>query len=139
MVGEWIRLCEYVSNSLVLFAEGRFTIPEFVSDGARDLLKAMLVVDPVKRITIAEIRQSSWFQTDLPDYLRPLPELEEEFALSRLDRDIVRQLQDKMLLSEDVIRASISKKPIESTPEERSIRVAYQLAWDSRHILSGGE
>jgi carbon catabolite-derepressing protein kinase len=33
----------------------------------------MLVVDPVKRITIAEIRQLPWFKQNLPAYLRPLP------------------------------------------------------------------
>lgn len=33
----------------------------------------MLVVDPVKRITVAEIRQLPWFQQNLPVYLQPLP------------------------------------------------------------------
>lgn len=33
----------------------------------------MLVVDPVKRITIPEIRQLPWFNIDLPSYLRPFP------------------------------------------------------------------
>lgn len=33
----------------------------------------MLVVDPVKRITIPEIRQLPWFNVDLPSYLRPFP------------------------------------------------------------------
>jgi len=33
----------------------------------------MLVVDPVKRITIPEIRQHRWFQTHLPRYLGVAP------------------------------------------------------------------
>lgn len=33
----------------------------------------MLVVDPVKRITIPEIRQHRWFQTHLPRYLAVAP------------------------------------------------------------------
>ena len=33
----------------------------------------MLVVDPVHRITVAEIRQLPWFNENLPDYLHPLP------------------------------------------------------------------
>ncbi len=35
----------------------------------KDLLTAMLIVDPLKRITIPEIRQHSWFQMNLPKYL----------------------------------------------------------------------
>lgn len=33
----------------------------------------MLIVDPVKRITISEIRSLHWFQTNLPRYLQILP------------------------------------------------------------------
>lgn len=33
----------------------------------------MLIVDPVKRITIPEIRQHRWFQTHLPRYLAVSP------------------------------------------------------------------
>lgn len=35
----------------------------------------MLVVNPVNRITVAEIRQDPWFKHNLPEYLRP-PEAE---------------------------------------------------------------
>lgn len=35
----------------------------------------MLVVNPVNRITVAEIRQDPWFGRSLPDYLRT-PEVE---------------------------------------------------------------
>ena len=34
----------------------------------------MLVVDPMKRITIPEIRFHTWFQQKLPAYLRHPPE-----------------------------------------------------------------
>ncbi|KAL5703981.1 cAMP-dependent protein kinase [Ranunculus cassubicifolius] len=52
-----------------------FTIPRHVSDGARDLIKRMLVVDPMKRMTILDIRQHPWFQVHLPQYMDlPSPE-----------------------------------------------------------------
>lgn len=35
---------------------GAFTLPTHLSGGARDLLRRMLTVDPLRRITIAEIR-----------------------------------------------------------------------------------
>jgi carbon catabolite-derepressing protein kinase len=34
----------------------------------------MLVVDPLKRITIPEIRKMKWFEENLPAYLHPLPD-----------------------------------------------------------------
>ena len=37
--------------------------------GARDLIPRMLLVDPLKRITIPEIRQHPWFTLHLPRYL----------------------------------------------------------------------
>jgi len=41
--------------------------------GARDLIPRMLLVDPMKRVTIPEIRQHSWFIAKLPRYLAVPP------------------------------------------------------------------
>lgn len=59
----------------VMHKDGVFHIPSHVSEPARHLLKRMLEVDPLKRCTIAEIRQMPFFQENLPRYLQPLPEL----------------------------------------------------------------
>lgn len=53
--------------------EGIYTLPSHLSTETKELLSRMLVVDPVKRITISEIRQLPWFNVDLPSYLRPFP------------------------------------------------------------------
>lgn len=37
----------------------------------RDLLKRMLTVDPIKRISIDDIRKHPWFVVDLPPHLFP--------------------------------------------------------------------
>lgn len=44
-----------------------------MSPGARDLIPRMLIVDPMKRMTIPEIRQHPWFQAHLPRYLAVPP------------------------------------------------------------------
>ncbi|XP_027250167.2 serine/threonine-protein kinase SIK1 isoform X4 [Cricetulus griseus] len=44
--------------------EGRFRIPFFMSQDCETLIRRMLVVDPAKRITIAQIRQHRWMQAD---------------------------------------------------------------------------
>ncbi|XP_047419170.1 serine/threonine-protein kinase SIK1 isoform X3 [Sciurus carolinensis] len=44
--------------------EGRFRIPFFMSQDCETLIRRMLVVDPAKRITIAQIWQHRWMQAD---------------------------------------------------------------------------
>lgn len=64
---------EYIPTLFKKINSGIYTLPSYLSAEAASLLSAMLVVDPVKRITIQEIRQLPWFQKDLPKYLYPLP------------------------------------------------------------------
>lgn len=45
---------------------GQFELPLHLSLKARDLLKRMLTVDPLSRITIAEIREHQWFSLHVP-------------------------------------------------------------------------
>lgn len=64
---------EYIPTLFKKINSGIYSLPSYLSADAASLLSSMLVVDPVKRITITEIRQLPWFQTDLPRYLQPLP------------------------------------------------------------------
>lgn len=54
--------------------EGRFRIPYFMSQDCEILIRRMLVVDPTKRITIAQIKQHKWMQAD--------PSLQKQQSLS---------------------------------------------------------
>lgn len=65
---------DYIPNLFKKIAAGNFHMPSYISSGARRLIKAMLQVDPMQRITIPEIRQDPWFLKDLPKYLQPPPE-----------------------------------------------------------------
>ena len=64
---------DYVPSLFVKINKGIYTLPSHLSIEAKQLLSSMLVVDPVKRITIPEIMQLPWFNVDLPAYLRPFP------------------------------------------------------------------
>ncbi|XP_040912857.1 serine/threonine-protein kinase SIK1 [Toxotes jaculatrix] len=44
--------------------EGRFRIPFFMSQDCENLIRKMLVVDPAKRITMAQIKQHRWMLAD---------------------------------------------------------------------------
>jgi 5'-AMP-activated protein kinase catalytic alpha subunit len=52
---------------------GIYTLPSYLSQGARDLIPRMLLVDPMKRMTIPEIRQHAWVKSHLPRYLTVPP------------------------------------------------------------------
>jgi 5'-AMP-activated protein kinase catalytic alpha subunit len=62
---------------------GQFSMPTHLSEGARDIIGRMLVTDPLKRLTIPQIRQHPWFTTSLPVYLAvaPVAMCEEDEAL----------------------------------------------------------
>ncbi|KAL8689686.1 MAG: hypothetical protein Q9218_004698 [Villophora microphyllina] len=51
-------------------AAGNFTMPNFISGGAKQIINKMLRVNAVQRITIQEIRQNDWFNEDLEEYLK---------------------------------------------------------------------
>lgn len=44
--------------------EGRFRIPFFMSQDCENLIRKMLVVDPARRITVAQIKQHRWMLAD---------------------------------------------------------------------------
>jgi carbon catabolite-derepressing protein kinase len=62
-------LAHAASDGTDPLAGGIFSLPPFLSPGARHLLSKMLVVDSNKRISISEIRETPWFQESLPAYL----------------------------------------------------------------------
>ncbi|CAI6334180.1 unnamed protein product [Periconia digitata] len=65
---------EYIPTLFKKIAAGNYSIPNYLSSGSVNLIKRMLMVNPVHRITVAEIRQDPWFTKDLPSYLSPPPE-----------------------------------------------------------------
>jgi carbon catabolite-derepressing protein kinase len=64
---------DHIPSLFKKIESGRYTMPTHVSKEAQHVLQRMLVVDPVKRATIAEIRQMPFFTEHLPHYLQPLP------------------------------------------------------------------
>jgi carbon catabolite-derepressing protein kinase len=73
---------EYIPTLFKKIAAGSYSIPSYLSQGAVSLIKRMLMVNPVHRITIGDIRDDPWFTKDLPQYLA-LPR--EEFIDTGVD------------------------------------------------------
>ncbi|KAK4104195.1 Pkinase-domain-containing protein [Parathielavia hyrcaniae] len=62
---------EHIPTLFAKIARGSYMVPTWMSPGAANLIKKMLVVNPVQRATIDDIRQDPWFLKDLPSYLHP--------------------------------------------------------------------
>jgi carbon catabolite-derepressing protein kinase len=73
---------EYIPTLFKKIAAGNYSIPNYLSPGAVRLIRHMLQVNAVNRITIPEIRLDPWFLEDLPAYLA-LPK--EEFLDTGID------------------------------------------------------
>ncbi|KAK6469298.1 serine/threonine-protein kinase SIK2-like [Huso huso] len=58
--------------------EGRFRIPYFMSEDCEHLIRRMLVLDPSKRLTIAQIKEHKWMLLEVPV---PRPVLYQQGAL----------------------------------------------------------
>lgn len=69
---------ESIPNLFKKIKSGMYSLPTHLSQLAKNLIPRMLEVDPMKRISIAEIRLHPWFQHKLPPYLRHPPEFMEK-------------------------------------------------------------
>ncbi|KXX74405.1 Carbon catabolite-derepressing protein kinase [Madurella mycetomatis] len=82
---------EHIPTLFAKIARGSYMVPTWMSPGAAALIKKMLVVNPVQRATIEEIRQDPWFLKDLPAYLH-LPI--EEFLNTGVDPNRAIRVSD---------------------------------------------
>lgn len=103
--------------------DGDYAMPHHVTPPCRDLISKILVVDPLKRITIAEIRQHPWFQTSLPSYLSVVPDF--DFQNIQVDEQALAVLCQKMECDPETARQALERDEI------NEITVAYNLILDN--------
>ncbi|KAG8372175.1 hypothetical protein BUALT_Bualt12G0039100 [Buddleja alternifolia] len=70
---------------------GVYPVAQHLSISARDLMTKILVVDPMKRITIPEIRRHPWFQNHLPLYIAS-PSPVSSNKTEKVDIDVVKDM-----------------------------------------------
>lgn len=152
---------ESIPNLFKKIKSGMYSLPSHLSQLARNLIPRMLEVDPMKRITIPEIRLHPWFQHKLPPYLRHPPEL-----IEKQERSVDPQVIDEVmklpfhkayehlngtsshnplnnahmaqhpLISRELVEAAAA---LEDSRENdapkviRDLRVAYELILDHKH------
>ncbi|XP_074320055.1 SNF1-related protein kinase catalytic subunit alpha KIN10-like [Silene latifolia] len=121
---------ENIPNLFKKIKGGIYTLPSHLSPGARDLIPRMLVVDPMKRITIPVIRQHSWFQAHLPRYLAvPPPDTMQQ--AKKIDQDILQEVVRMGFDRNELIESLHNRLQNEGT-------VAYYLLFDNRFRAKAG-
>ncbi|KAM6498911.1 Protein kinase-like domain containing protein [Amanita muscaria] len=138
----------------VLFSkisQGNYHLPSHLSSDARNLITAMLVVDPVKRITIPEITKHAFFTTGLPRYLTPLPNpgpllgtlsslvappkaLDYEIidGLGRIEEDVVEEIANRLSgVDKDDIWECLRR---DDGVQGNAVKVAYLLLRDKHRL-----
>lgn len=148
---------ESIPNLFKKIKSGMYSLPTHLSQLAKNLIPRMLEVDPMKRITIPEIRLHPWFQHKLPPYLRHPPELMEKQERI-IDQEVIDEVMklpfhkaygnlilngmasrgvnlSGMLTRDLVERAAAMEDSRDSDAPKllRDLRCAYELILDHKH------
>ncbi|KAL3150535.1 Serine/threonine-protein kinase SIK1 [Trebouxia sp. C0010 RCD-2024] len=118
---------ENIPNLFKKIKGGIYNLPSHLSPGARDLILKMLVVDPLKRITIPEIRQHPWFNQHLPRYLAVI-QADTLATAPIIDTDMVDEVTKLGFDREEVIHSV-------KTRQQNKASVAYYLMSDNRRRM----
>nr|AFP95930.1 protein kinase AMP-activated alpha-catalytic subunit-like protein [Crassostrea gigas] len=117
---------EHVPTLFRKIKSGIFAVPDYLNKEVVSLLCLMLQVDPLKRATIAQIRDHDWFQKELPTYLFPSPQDQDA---SIVEMDVIREICEKFGVTEyEVQRALLSNDPHDQ------LNIAYHLIVDNRRL-----
>ncbi|KAL8038580.1 hypothetical protein ABFS82_11G121600 [Erythranthe guttata] len=121
---------ENIPNLFKKIKGGIYTLPSHLSGGARDLIPRMLIVDPMKRMTIPEIRAHPWFQAHLPRYLAvPPPDTVQQ--AKKIDEEVLQEVLRKGFDRNMLVDSIRNRLQNEGT-------VTYYLLLDNRFRLSSG-
>lgn len=140
---------DYIPNLFKKISQGKFSLPSYLSLDAKDLISRMLIVNPVQRITINDIRKHPWFKKDLPSYLQlpreeffdtgvdvtklpPLADLERgpaEKLQGELHDAVVGKLGSKMGYAKDDVQDALTND------EPSAIKDAYMIVRENQMMI----
>lgn len=125
---------EFIPTLFKKINGGVYSLPQYLSPGAKHLLQRMLVVNPMNRITVREIMQDKWFNVNLPAYLLPHEDSKKkkDDSSGEIDETVVGALGRTMGYDkEEVYDALNSTKSGGATSE---IRDAYELMKENKQM-----
>ncbi|KAH7815571.1 AMP-activated protein kinase [Monocercomonoides exilis] len=114
---------------------GTYTIPSYIPPDVRDLISKMLTVDPVKRITIPEIRHHPWFLKNLPDYLAMPVDDGSSHRMKQIDQTIVEEICRKLHFTQEQCVRDLQRGQSNAT----QAAVMYALLMDQKRDMMQGQ
>ncbi|KAL8471643.1 hypothetical protein ACS0TY_028417 [Phlomoides rotata] len=121
---------ENIPNLFKKIKGGIYTLPSHLSASARDLIPRMLIVDPMKRMSIPDIRAHPWFQAHLPRYLAvPPPDTSQQ--AKKIDEEILQEVI-KMGFDRTALTESLRNRV------QNEGTVTYYLLLDNRSRVTNG-
>ncbi|KAK3750532.1 hypothetical protein QZH41_018145, partial [Actinostola sp. cb2023] len=105
---------------------GVFHLPPHLNKDISGLISKTLLVDPMKRATIQDIREHDWFKKDLAPYLFPTTE---NINQRVIDNECLSQVSEKLKCPKTDIVAAI-----ESGDPHDQLRIAYDLVLDNKKM-----
>lgn len=110
---------------------GVFTIPPFLSEGSKEIIQKMLIVDPLNRITIEQIMKTEWFNTDFPDYLKK--EMSEVKG-SAINEEVAQNLIATMGYNKEEVYDILKQKYVDgsSSVDNNEIINAYEILLENK-------
>lgn len=95
---------ENITSLFKKIKEGNYNLPSFLSKGARNILKQILTVHPIKRATIDTIMKDQWYLQDIAPYLEKLAtrKLDMGEKTIHLDPSIIQKMISLNLITDEV-------------------------------------
>nr|XP_033788178.1 5'-AMP-activated protein kinase catalytic subunit alpha-1 isoform X4 [Geotrypetes seraphini]XP_033788188.1 5'-AMP-activated protein kinase catalytic subunit alpha-1 isoform X4 [Geotrypetes seraphini] len=119
---------DHVPTLFKKICDGIFYTPQYLNPSVISLLKHMLLVDPMKRATIKDIREHEWFKQDLPKYLFPE---DPAYSTNMIDDEALKEVCEKFECAEEEVLSSLY-----SRNHQDPLVVAYHLIIDNRRIMN---
>lgn len=129
---------EFIPALFKKISGGVYSIPSYLSPGAKHLLQRMLVVNPLNRVTVLEIMEDPWFTIGIDEYLLPSElrnpqEVEKNDVDMEIDDGLVVVLGRTMGYEKEQIYEALR-----GSREGVEIRDAYKLLKDN-HMAAGDD
>ncbi|OBA18053.1 carbon catabolite derepressing protein kinase [Metschnikowia bicuspidata var. bicuspidata NRRL YB-4993] len=128
---------EFIPALFKKISNGVYTLPNYLSEGAKSLLTRMLVVNPLNRITIHEILEDEWFKQGIEEYLLPPDLSKTNHNKIEVDEDVIDALTMTMGYDRDEILNVIHSCNKQQNPHQQSNEIidAYLLMKENHSLV----
>jgi 5'-AMP-activated protein kinase catalytic alpha subunit len=117
---------EHVPTLFKKIKSGQYVTPDHVNRLVAGLIAKMLVVNPLERATIKDVREHEWFKIDLPSYLFPVGS---DVDASIIDTEVIQAVCSKCRVTEGEVHQAL----LSGDPQDQLV-IVYNLIMDNKRI-----